>query len=149
MSIKDVAIEMIEKFEEIEQLNELITNDEFIQDIRALPADDRNEIDVAVSLENLNLFNHIIFVQLSEYFVESVNCKEFDNSLRKVKWTNEFITVKEHFININKTRNERTYAHPYDKKGNMSIKIEFLEFKEFIQNEIEAVNEICSYFKNV
>ena len=46
--MKQVAIKMIEKFDKIEQLNDLINNVDFIKDFRELPEKDKQEIEVAV-----------------------------------------------------------------------------------------------------
>lgn len=46
--MKEVAIKMIEKFDKIEQLNDLINNVDFIKDFRVLPEPDKQEIEVAI-----------------------------------------------------------------------------------------------------
>ena len=46
MSIKKVALKMIEEMEKVEDYYELFQNDDFIKDVRALPKDEFNEIAV-------------------------------------------------------------------------------------------------------
>jgi hypothetical protein len=46
---------------------------------------------------------------------------------------------------INEKRNQKTEAHPYDKFGNIRLKITNKEFAELIEKEKKAIDELCSF----
>jgi predicted RNA-binding protein Jag len=46
---------------------------------------------------------------------------------------------------INEQRNQRTEAHPYDKHGNLRIRINTSELEELIGKQKKALEEICSF----
>ena len=50
-----------------------------------------------------------------------------------------------YWAEINELRNQKTEAHPYDKFGNIRIKITKEELHKLYQKEIRAIEELCDF----
>lgn len=50
-----------------------------------------------------------------------------------------------YWFEINEKRNQKTEAHPYDRLGNIRIRINVSEFKELFEKQKLAIKELCEF----
>lgn len=71
--------------------------------------------------------------------------KEFGVNLDSKIINDELPKSNRYWMEINSKRNQKTEAHPYDKYGNVRIKIKKDELQKLHNKEILTLEEICSY----
>lgn len=103
------------------------------------------DIDSSKSLLNLNIFNNLVFDKICETLKVNKPSSEYGVNLNANCIANDFPITNRYFTEINEKRNQKTEAHPYDKYGNLRIKIKFNELKGLIRKEIRSLEEICGY----
>jgi hypothetical protein len=99
--------------------------------------------DASRSLMSLNVFNHLIFDKICELLEIKKPHKDYGANLDSGCIKEEFPIVNQYFKDINSERNQRTDAHPYDKYGNLRIRVNVKEMEMFIEKQIKALKEIC------
>ncbi|AFZ18715.1 hypothetical protein Mic7113_2940 [Allocoleopsis franciscana PCC 7113] len=102
-------------------------------------------IDPSKSLLNLNLFNNLIYDRICEILNVSKPNKEYGVNLDSKCIEDHFPIANRYFTEINAQRNQRTDAHPYDKHGNLRIRINDKELEKLIHKQNKALEEICSF----
>lgn len=105
------------------------------------------KIDSSVAFMNINIFNHILVVQLNKFFEEIINSKEYGSMLTEIKWPSNLMTLRDTFIEINNWRNQKTYSHPFNKDGKIRVKIKYNELENYVAKEIKALKELILYFE--
>lgn len=103
------------------------------------------EIDASKSLLNLNSFNNLVFDKMYEKLGLMQKSEKYGVNLDSGLSVSFFPEVNSCFIRINKIRNERTEAHPYDSDGKLRVKIKFDELNSLVKKEVRALRELCSY----
>lgn len=103
------------------------------------------DIDSSKSLLNLNLFNNLIFDKICERLNITNPSKDYGVNLNSNCISHIFPFTNRYFTEINDKRNQKSEAHPYDKYGNLRVKIDFTELSELTRKEIKALEEICNY----
>lgn len=103
------------------------------------------DIDPSKSLLNLNIFNNLVFDKICEISAIRKPSTEYGVNLNANCIASNFPITNRYFTEINEKRNQKTEAHPYDKYGNLRIKIKFDELKGLIRKEKRSLEEICSH----
>ncbi|MEA5009690.1 reverse transcriptase domain-containing protein [Clostridium tyrobutyricum] len=107
------------------------------------------KIDPSVAFMNINIFNHILIIELNRFFNEKIKSKDYGTILNEIKWPSNLLTLRDTFININDLRNQRTYSHPFDKNGEIRSKIKFNELEYFVKKELKSLDELIIYFEKL
>jgi len=100
-------------------------------------------LDASISLLSLNIFNNLVFDKLCIILKVQQPSKEFGVNLDSGCIKSDFPVSNQYFKDINAERNQRTEAHPYDKYGNLRVRINVNELKKLISKQIKALKEIC------
>jgi hypothetical protein len=106
-------------------------------------------IDPSKSLMNLNIFNELIFDSICDDLSIAKPHKDYGVNLEAKLISDQLPKTNIVFNDINKIRNERSEAHPYDKLGNIRIRISAKEHNIQVNRELDALKEICSYYNNL
>lgn len=101
--------------------------------------------DPSKALMNLNIFNNLIFDKLCNLFNITKSSKEFGINLNSNYIRNYLPMCNAYWTEINEKRNQKTDAHPYDKYGQLRIRINRNEFNELIIKEIHSIRELCDF----
>lgn len=99
----------------------------------------------SIAILNLNTFNNLCFDKICERLNLSKPAKEFGVNLDSKIINDELPKSNRYWMEINSKRNQKTEAHPYDKYGNVRIKIKKDELQKLHNKEILTLEEICSY----
>ncbi len=102
-------------------------------------------IDPSKSLLNLNVFNNLVYDKICEVLNITKSSKEYGVNLNAACIEDYFPITNRYFTQINEYRNQRTEAHPYDKHGNLRIRIDVSELEKIIKKQGKALEEICSF----
>jgi hypothetical protein len=102
-------------------------------------------LDYSKSLLNLNTFNNLIYDKICEILNVKKPTKEYGVNLNSGCIKDHLPFSNKYFTEINEQRNQRTEAHPYDKHGNMRIRINSSELEKLIGKQKKALEEICSF----
>ena len=102
-------------------------------------------IDPSKSLLNLNLFNNLVYDKICEVLKISQKASEYGVNLNSKCIEDDFPITNRYFTEINEKRNQRTEAHPYDKYGNLRIRINRSELEELVKKQGKALEEICKF----
>lgn len=103
------------------------------------------DIDPSKALLNLNSFNNLVFEKICEQLNILPKSKDYGVNLHANYLFDKFPITNRYFLEINEQRNQRSEAHPYDKYGQLRIRINFDEFKKLIEKETKSLKEICAY----
>lgn len=103
------------------------------------------EIDSSTALLNLNVFNNLVFDQICIHLNIPLTSREYGVNLNSKRIDDILPFTEEYFKKINEMRNQRTYAHPYDKDGKLRARIKFGELNQLVKKEIRALEEICNF----
>lgn len=101
--------------------------------------------DPSKSLLNLNIFNNLVYDKICEILSISKPAKEYGVNLDSGCIEDYLPIANRYFTEINKQRNQRTEAHPYDKYGKVRIRINVSELEKLIKKQKKALEEICSF----
>ncbi|NEO99327.1 MAG: RNA-directed DNA polymerase [Symploca sp. SIO2E9] len=104
-------------------------------------------IDPSKSLLSLNGFNNLVFDKICEMLEIANFCKdkEYGVNLNSGCIQDCFPLTNRFFSEINKQRNEKTDAHPYNKSGNIRDRINGYEMEKLISKQKKALKEICEF----
>lgn len=102
-------------------------------------------IDPSKSLLNLNLFNNLVYDKICESLKIDNLCKEYGANLKSGWIKDKFPITNTYFTKINEQRNQKTEAHPYDKLGNLRIRINIYEMEKVVRKQKQALEEICNF----
>ncbi|MDG2989874.1 RNA-directed DNA polymerase [Candidatus Synechococcus calcipolaris G9] len=101
--------------------------------------------DPSKSLLNLNSFNNLVYDQICKFMnIQQAN-KEYGVNLNSGCIKDYFPIANRCFLRINESRNQKTEAHPYDKYGNLRIRIDASELSKLIENQKKALDELCDF----
>ncbi|UOX32379.1 RNA-directed DNA polymerase [Flavobacterium sediminilitoris] len=101
--------------------------------------------DPSKSLLNLNSFNNLVFDKICERLSITKKTKEYGVNLDSKIIDDKLPLCNTYWIEINEKRNQKTEAHPYDKHGNIRIRINVSEFKELFEKQKLAIKELCEF----
>jgi len=101
--------------------------------------------DPSKSLLNLNIFNNLVFDKICERLQIPKPSGEYGVNLNAKVLQDILPQLSRYWIEINEKRNQRTDAHPYNKFGEIRIKITKDEFKDLFSKEMQTLTEICNY----
>jgi hypothetical protein len=99
--------------------------------------------DASRALLNLNIFNNLIFDKLCMVLGIQQPSKEYGVNLESGCIRKILPITNQYFKDINSERNQRTEAHPYDRYGNLRVRINANELKKLINKQKKALREIC------
>jgi len=102
-------------------------------------------IDPSKSLLNLNIFNNLVYDKLCEVLKAHPPSREYGVNLNSPCIERFLPITNQCFTKINEQRNQRTEAHPYDKLGNLRVRIKPYELENLIKKQSKALEEICSF----
>lgn len=102
-------------------------------------------IDPSKSLLNLNLFNNLLYDKICDILKINKKASDYGVNLNSGCIEDDFPIANKYFTEINKMRNERTEAHPYDKYGNLRIRISIPELDKLVIKHQKALEEICKF----
>ena len=108
---------------------------------------EHQNIDPSKSLLNLNSFNNLVYNKICERLKSEKyrKDKEYGTNLND-NCIGDFLPLtNRYFTLINDARNQKTEAHPYDKYGNLRIRISNYELNELINKQKKALQEICNF----
>lgn len=106
----------------------------------------KNSNNPSVSLMNLNNFNNMIFDKICENQNFTKVSKDFGVNLNANILKNDFPISNKNWIEINEKRNQKTEAHPYNKYGEIRIRIKKTELFEIIEKQKNSLAEICNFY---
>lgn len=108
-------------------------------------------VDPSKSLLNLNVFNNLVYDKICDILNVVRPSKEYGVNLNSACIEDYFPIANRYLTEINECRNQRTEAHPYDKQGNLRIRINVSELEKLIEKQKKALEEICSFefLKNI
>lgn len=101
--------------------------------------------DPSKSLLNLNAFNNLVYDKLCKLVNIQKPSKEYGVNLNSCCIEDKFPITNIYFLKINESRNQKTEAHPYDKCGDLRIRINVSELNRLIENQKKALEEICAF----
>lgn len=102
-------------------------------------------IDASKSLLNLNSFNNLVYDKICKTLMINNKTSEYGVNLNAKCIEDDFPITNRYFTEINEKRNQRTEAHPYDKYGNLRIRISIPELKKLVNKQTKALEEICKF----
>ncbi|MTJ14493.1 RNA-directed DNA polymerase [Anabaena sp. UHCC 0187] len=102
-------------------------------------------IDSSKSLLNLNSFNNLLYDKICEILKICKPAPDYGVNLNSGCIKDYFPITNMYFTQINEKRNQKTEAHPYDKYGNLRIKISIPELGQLIRKQQKALEEICQF----
>ena len=101
--------------------------------------------DPSKSLLNLNTFNNLVFDKICSRLNIAKVAADYGVNLNANIIDNKFPLCNKHWIEINEKRNQNTEAHPYDKFGNIRIRISKIEFYDLFKKQKLTLDELCAY----
>lgn len=101
--------------------------------------------DPSKSLLNLNTFNNLVFDKICSRLSIPKVAADYGVNLNANIIDDKFPLCNKHWIEINEKRNQKTEAHPYDKFGNIRIRISKSEFYELFKKQKLTVDELCDF----
>lgn len=101
--------------------------------------------DPSKSLLNLNTFNNLVFDKICSRLNITKVAADYGVNLNANIIDNKFPLCNKHWIEINEKRNQKTEAHPYDKFGNIRIRISKSEFYDLFKKQKLTLDELCDY----
>jgi len=101
--------------------------------------------DPSKSLLNLNTFNNLVFDKICSRLNISKAAPDYGINLNANLIDNLLPLCNKHWTEINEKRNQKTEAHPYDKFGNIRIRITKGEFLELYKKQKLTLEELCNF----
>jgi hypothetical protein len=101
--------------------------------------------DPSKSLLNMNTFNNLVFDKICIRLNITKGAAEYGVNLNANLIDNQLPICNKHWMEINEKRNQKTEAHPYDKFGNIRIRITNVEFYDLFKKQKLALDELCNY----
>lgn len=101
--------------------------------------------DPSKSLLNLNTFNNLVFDKICIRLNITKNTTDYGVNLNAKLIDNQLPLCNKHWTEINEKRNQKTEAHPYDKFGNIRIRITSTEFYDLFKKQKLTIDELCNY----
>lgn len=101
--------------------------------------------DPSKALLNLNGFNNLIFDKVCEVLGIRQPHDDYGVNLKSALMAEYLPVCNAYWIEINEKRNQRTDAHPYDKFGNIRLRITSSEFNDLLAKQQLAVAELCEF----
>lgn len=106
-------------------------------------------IDPSKSLLNLNSFNNLVHDKICERLLIPMPAKEYGVNLNSNCIVDKLPFTSQYFTQINDCRNQKTDAHPYDKKGDIRVRITVPELNTLVKKQTTALSEICNFFHDL
>jgi hypothetical protein len=97
------------------------------------------------SLLNLNAFNNLVFDKICSRLNIAKVATEFGVNLNANLIDNHLPLCNKYWSEINEKRNQKTEAHPYDKFGNIRIRITKTEFYDLFKKQKLTLDELCNF----
>lgn len=101
--------------------------------------------DPSKSLLNLNTFNNLVFDKICNRLNITKVAVDYGVNLNANLIDNQLPLCNKHWTEINEKRNQKTEAHPYDKFGNIRIRITSIEFYDLFKKQKLTLDELCNY----
>ncbi|PDS22438.1 RNA-directed DNA polymerase, partial [Flavobacterium columnare NBRC 100251 = ATCC 23463] len=101
----------------------------------------------SIAILNLNNFNNLCFDKICERLNIKKPSKEFGVNLDSQIINEDFPKSNRYWIEINSKRNQKSEAHPYDRYGQIRIKIDKKDLENLHNKQIETLKEICLFRK--
>lgn len=101
--------------------------------------------DPSKSLLNLNTFNNLVFDKICNRLNIAKVAADYGVNLNANLIDNQLPLCNKHWIEINEKRNQKTEAHPYDKFGNIRIRITKTEFYDLFKKQKLTLDELCNF----
>lgn len=101
--------------------------------------------DPSKSLLNLNIFNNLVFDKICSRLNIRKVAAEYGVNLNANIIDNILPLCNKHWMEINEKRNQKTEAHPYDKYGNIRLRITLPEFSDLVKKQKLTIEELCDY----
>ncbi|NEZ68344.1 RNA-directed DNA polymerase [Leptolyngbyaceae cyanobacterium CCMR0082] len=101
------------------------------------------KIDPSLALITLNSFNNLVYDKICQILSINKKDKDYGVNLDAGYITSKFPITNNCFMEINDKRNQNTEAHPYNKHGDIRVRIKFKELGRLIEKERRALDEIC------
>ncbi len=101
--------------------------------------------DPSKSLLNLNSFNNLVFDKICDRLTLTKKSREYGVNLDSKLIDDKLPLCNAYWFEINEKRNQKTEAHPYDRLGNIRIRINVSEFKELFEKQKLAIKELCEF----
>ena len=98
--------------------------------------------DPSKALLNLNSFNNLVFNKLCDMLLIKRVSPDYGVNLNSGILDKKLPACNRYWTEINEKRNQKTDAHPYDKFGNIRLRITSKEFKEILKKEKLAISEL-------
>ncbi|AOC93645.1 Group II intron-encoded protein LtrA [Flavobacterium anhuiense] len=105
------------------------------------------KIDPSKALLNLNGFNNLVFNKFCDKLSISKPSNEYGVNLNSDIIEKELPHCNMYWKQINEKRNQKTEAHPFDKYGNIRLRITNKEFEDLYQKQIITIDELCNFRK--
>lgn len=101
--------------------------------------------DPSKSLLNLNTFNNLVFDKICKRLVINKPSGEYGVNLNSNVIEKLLPISNKYWTEINEKRNQKTEAHPYDKFGNIRLRITTNEFLDLYKKEKLTIEELCDF----
>lgn len=101
--------------------------------------------DPSKSLLNLNTFNNLVFDKICNRLNIAKVAADYGVNLNANLIDNQLPLCNKHWTGINEKRNQKTEAHPYDKFGNIRIRITKTEFYDLFKKQKLTLDELCNF----
>jgi hypothetical protein len=103
------------------------------------------DTDPSKAILNLNGFNNLLFDKICQWLSISKPSTEYGGNLKADIIESKLPVCNKYWADINEKRNQKSEAHPYDKYGNIRIRISYSELADLITKEKKAIEEICGF----
>lgn len=103
------------------------------------------KIDASKALLNLNLFNNLVFNKFCDKLNFKKPSKEYGVNLNSGIIEKKLPHCNRYWTEINEKRNQKTEAHPFDKYGNIRLRITHKEFEDLYRKQISTIEELCNF----
>ena len=101
--------------------------------------------DASKSLLNLNNFNNLVYDKICELLNIQKKSNDYGVNLNAKSIEDDFPITNLYFAEINDKRNQKSDAHPYDKYGNVRIRVSNYELEILVDKQKKALEEICKF----
>lgn len=98
----------------------------------------------SIAILNLNSFNNLCFNKICSRLGKVLPTNEFGVNLDSKILESDYPKLTRYWTEINSKRNQKTEAHPYDKYGKISVKIDKKELNPLHTKQVDVLKEICS-----
>jgi len=98
----------------------------------------------SIAIMRLNFFNHLVFDKICERLNINKPSKDYGGNLDASIISSDLPITNRYWKEINAKRNQKSEAHPYDRYGNLRIRITHEELQEIHNKQIRTLEEICN-----